>query len=77
MSAENEMSQSDLIALFKEQGRVPRQRCSLHDHEDTSKRCEHRHGWRTIVCNDIEDITECPDCGAQRLEACNFDEDFA
>jgi hypothetical protein len=35
------------------------------------------HVWRTVACNDEQDVVECRRCGRQRLAACNFDEDFA
>ena len=47
----------------------------LHDSE-TSRNCQHPHGWRTIVCNDIEDVVECSDCGQQRVAKCNFDDEY-
>lgn len=70
-------SADKLILLFKNSGRVPRQAHSLHDEENKALNCKHGHGWRTIVCNNEEDVVECPDCGAQRLMTCNFDDDFA
>lgn len=39
--------------------------------------CKHPRGWRTIACNGDLDVVECPICGAQTVEACNFDEEYA
>ncbi len=45
---------------------------------ESKRTCNHRHGWRTIVCDGGDlDVVECPDCGAQKVARCNFDEDFA
>jgi len=64
-----------LIQQAKRGERIPRQPESLHDEQKPGP-CPHKHGWRTIVCNSVEDVVECPDCGAQRVMICNFDDDF-
>lgn len=74
--AEIQETPSQLIERAKAGERIPRQRYSLHD-SVIDPNCTHGHGWRTIVCNSEDDVVECPDCGAQRVEKCNFDEDFA
>lgn len=38
--------------------------------------CPHDGGWRTIVCDNEHDVVECSRCGAQRIAACNFDEEY-
>jgi len=36
-----------------------------------------QHFWRTVACNDLDDVVECHLCGEQRLVKCNFDDDFS
>lgn len=67
------MTNNELIAMAKRGERIPRQPHSLHDSVRPG-RCDHYHGWRTIVCNFEDDVVECPDCGEQRVMKCNFDE---
>jgi hypothetical protein len=50
--------------------------CSLHAKEAaTSASCPHS-WWRCVYCNSEWDMSECRDCGKQRVEACHFDDDY-
>ena len=73
------MTKTELIAMARRGERIPKQPHSLHDAEvhKSAGPCRHPHGWRTIVCDGTDDVCECPDCGAQRVMACNFDDDFS
>lgn len=70
------MTASELVEMERRGERIPRQPHSLHDVRKPGA-CEHSHGWRTIVCDGISDVCECPDCGAHIVTACNFDEEFS
>lgn len=41
-----------------------------------SQFCTHPKGWRTIACDGETDVVECPKCGRQWTEICNFDEEY-
>lgn len=70
------MNATELIEMAKRGERIPRQPHSLHAEQQPGD-CSHRAEWRCIVCNEIEDIMECPICGAHRVTTCNFDEEMS
>ncbi len=47
-------------------------------HTTTKEPCPGlNHTWRTLFCNDEEDVVECSRCGEQGITRCDFDEEYA
>ena len=69
------MTQSELIKVALTGERIPKQRCSLHEKENSIV-CT-KHYWRAVVCNGEQDVVECAHCGKQEVRECNFDDEYA
>lgn len=70
------MTQTELVKMARQGKRIPRQPHSLHDNEKANN-CGYNHNWRTIVCDNENDVCECSICGKQKVMICNFDDDFS
>jgi len=52
---------------------------SIHEAENPA-RCPggiHLGTWRTLTCDGVTDVVECPRCGRQKSVPCNFDEEYS
>lgn len=45
--------------------------------EANPERCPRGCAWLVLFCNNEEDVVECRRCGAQKVTACSYNEDFA
>ncbi len=69
------MTNDEAIQAVKD-GRRATTKHSLHAAESVdAPACNHN--WRTVACNDKEDVVECSRCGRQQLAACDFDEEYS
>ena len=73
--SQDRLPHDEKIAIVRGGGRIDVE-MSLHQ-ELKPGPCSHSHGARTIACDNVLDVIECPDCGKQSVVACNFDEEFS
>lgn len=72
---QDDLPHAEKIAIVRSGGRIDVE-MSLHKHLKPNA-CDHLRGVRTIACDEVLDVVECPDCGKQSVVGCNFDDEYS